>query len=100
MGAFVVDDWRRIHGRLPNAISTSDSRRRPAGRDLWPVLAALLLLPAPQTIQFTQNTAPTIIQQVNWHKNQVNGQHQESNGEEEDGGGEGGGRRQRRTTTC
>lgn len=29
LGPLVVDDWRRIHGRLPNAMSTSDSRRPP-----------------------------------------------------------------------
>ena len=27
VGPLVVDDWRRIHGKLPNAMSTSDSRR-------------------------------------------------------------------------
>jgi hypothetical protein len=27
VGPLVVDDWRRIHGKLPSAMSTSDSRR-------------------------------------------------------------------------
>lgn len=33
-GPLVVDDWRRIHGKLPKAISTRDSRRPVAARDL------------------------------------------------------------------
>ncbi len=33
-GPLVVDDWRRIHGKLPNAISTSDSRRPVGALDL------------------------------------------------------------------